>query len=169
MPPFIACMVLQIFLMAVLMPSNLAIAGERDIPLGEQVAFGGAIITIGGLVVPVFEFLSPLKDTCIQGQEDGKIRRIRPSELTEILLLEPGCPYGLYLHGVSGGCRLQLTVRTGEMIHLTNADFTPRNVEQNGLTYQVLNRVTGRRETRALWPADIAVIRIEGPVTTPAE
>ncbi len=169
MPRFIACMVLQIFLMAVLMPLNLAIAGERDIPLGEQVSFGGVIITTRGLIVPVHEFLSPLKDTCIQGQENGKIRRIRPSELTEILLLEAGCPYGIYLHGVSGGCRLQLTVRTGETIRLIEADFTPRNIEQNGLTYQVLNRATGTIDTRALWPAEIAVIRIEGPVTTPAE
>jgi len=160
---------MQVFLMVIVMAGTAAIAGEREIPLGEQVSFGGVIITTRGLIVPVQEFLSPLKDTCIQGQEDGKIRRIRPSELTEILLLEPGCPYGVYLHGVSGGCRLQLTVRTGETIRLTEADFTPRNVEQNGLTYQVLNRATGTIDTRALWPADIAVIRIEGPVTTPAE
>ena len=166
---FIACMFLQIFLVAILMAVTAAVAGERDISLGEQVAFGGAIITTGGLVVPVHEFLSPLKDTYIQGQEDGKIRRIRPSELKEILLLEPGCPYGIYLHGVSGGCRLQLTVRTGETIRLTEADFTPRNIEQNGLVYEVLNKATGRIETRALWPAEIAVIRIEGPVTAPGE
>ena len=161
--------VLWTFLVTIVMAGTAVMAGEREIPPGEQVAFGGVIITTGGLVVSVHEFLSPLKDTCIQGQENGKIRRIRPSELKEILLLEPGCPYGIYLHGISGGCRLWLTVRTGETIRLTDADFTPRNIEQNGLVYEVLNRVTGRRETRALWPAEIGVIRIGPPVARPGE
>ena len=164
MPLFTALIGLPLFMISFWMAVTAAVAGERDIPLGEQVSFGGVIITTRGLIVPVHEFLSPLKDTCIQGQENGKIRRIRPSELTEILLLEPGCPYGVYLHGVSGGCRLQLTVRTGETIRLIEADFTPRNIEQNGLTYQVRNRATGTIDTGALWPAEIAVIRIEGSV-----
>ena len=169
MPRFIAGLALHAFLFAILVPVTTAVAGEREIPPGEQVAFGGTIVTNGGLVVPVHEFLSPLKDTYIQGEQDGRVRKFKPSELREILLLEPGCPYGIYLHGISGGCRLWLTVRTGETIRLTDADFTPRNIEQNGLVYEVLNEATGRRETRALWPANIAVIRIEGPVTTPAE
>jgi hypothetical protein len=146
-----------------------AVAGERQIPPGEQVAFGGAIVTTGGLVVRVLEFLSPLKDTYIQGQQDGRILRLRASDLKEILLLEPGCPYGLYLHGVSRGCSLQITDRAGNLIRLSNADFTPQNVEENGLVYQVLNKATGRIETRALRPAEIAVIRIEGPATNPRD
>lgn len=143
-----------------------AVAGERQIPPEEQVAFGGTIVTTGGLVVPVLEFLSPLKDTYIQGQQDGRILRFRASDLEEILLLEPGCPYGLYLHGVSRGCSLQITDRAGNLIRLGNADFTPQNVEENGLAYRVLNKATGRIETRALRPAEIAVIRIEGPTKT---
>jgi hypothetical protein len=166
---FVACVALQALLLAMPMAVTAAFAGERQIPPEEQVAFGGAIITTGGLVVPVLEFLSPLKDTYIQGQQDGQTFKFRPSDLREILLLEPGCPYGLYLHGGSRGCSLQITDRAGKSIRLSNADFTPKNVEENGLAYRVLNRATGRIETRALRPAEIAVIRIEGPATNSGE
>ena len=163
-------MVLKVLLLlAAAMAGTSAFAGERQIPPEEQVAFGGAIITTGGLVVPVLEFLSPLKDTYIQGQQDGRIVRFRPRDLREILLLEPGCPYGLYLHGSFRGCSLQITDLAGRLIRLRNADFTPKNVEENGLAYRVLNRATGRIETRALRPAEIAVIRIEAPATNPGE
>ena len=163
-------MVLKAFLLlAIPMAVTAAVAGERQIPPEEQVAFGGVIITTGGLAVPVLEFLSPLKDTYIQGQQDGRILRFRSSDLKEILLLEPGCPYGLYLHGVSGGCTLQITDRAGKSIRLSNADFTPQNVEDNGLVYRILNRTTERIETRALRPAEIAVIRIEPPAPNPEE
>ncbi len=120
-------------------------------------------------MVPVLEFLSPLKDTYIQGEQDGRILRFRASDLKEILLLEPGCQYGLYLHGAFRGCSLQITHRAGKSIRLSNADFTPQNVEENGLAYRVLNKATGRIETRALRPAEIAVIRTEGPATNPGE
>jgi hypothetical protein len=166
---FVACMALQALLLAMPMAVTAAVAGEREIPPEEQVAFGGAIVTTGGLVVRVLEFLAPLKDTYIQGQQDGRILRFRPSDLREILLLEPGCPYGLYLHGGSRGCTLQITDQAGKSIRLSNADFTPQNVEENGLVYRVLNRATGRIETRALRPAEIVVIRIESPGTSPGE
>jgi hypothetical protein len=163
-------MVLKVLLLlTVAMAATTAVAGERQIPPEEQVAFGGVIVTTGGLVVPVLEFLSPLKDTYIQGQQDGQTFKLRPSDLREILLLEPGCPYGLYLHGVSRGCSLQITDRAGKSIRLSNADFTPQNVEENGLVYRVLNGTTGGIETRALRPAEIAVIRIEGPAPNPQE
>ena len=152
MSRFVACMVLQVLLLAMAMAVTDAIAGERQIAPGEQVPFGGAIVTTGGLVVRVLEFLSPLKDTYIQGKQDGRILRFRPSDLREILLLEPGCPYGLYLHGGSRGCTLQVTDRAGESIRLTNADFGPYNLEESGLAYRVLNGATGRIETRALRP-----------------
>ena len=160
---------MQVFLVVIVMAGTAAIAGERDIPLGEQVAFGGAIVTTRGWMIPVHEFLWPLKDTYIQGEQDGRIRKFKASELREILFLEPGCPYGVYLHGVSRGCRLQITDLAGRLIRLINADFTSRNIEESGLAYQVLNRATGRIQTRSLRPADIAIIRIEIPVTTPAE
>jgi hypothetical protein len=166
---FVACVALQALLLAMPMAVTDAGAGERQIAPGEQVAFGGAIITTGGLMVRVLEFLSPLKDTYIQGKQDGRILRFRPSDLREILLLEPGCPYGLYLHGGSRGCTLQVTDRAGESIRLTNADFGPYNLEESGLAYRVLNGATGRIETRALRPAEIAVIRVEGPATNPGE
>lgn len=167
---FVACVALQqALLLTMPMAVTAAGAGERQIPPGEQVAFGGAIITTGGLMVRVLEFLSPLKDTYIQGQQDGRVLRLRPSDLREILLLEPGCPYGLYLHGGLRGCTLQVTDRAGESIRLTDADFTSQNVEENGLVYRVLNKATGRIETRALRPAEIAVIRIEGSATNPGE
>jgi hypothetical protein len=169
MSRFVACMVLQVLLLAMPMAVTDAVAGGREIPPGEQVAFGGAIVTTGGLVVRVLEFLSPLKDTYIQGQQDGRILRFRPSDLREILLLEPGCPYGLYLHGGSRGCSLQITDQAGNLIRLSNADFTPQNVEENGLVYRVLNKATGQIETRALRPAEIAVIRIESPGPNPGE
>jgi hypothetical protein len=169
-PCFVACMVLQaLLLLAMPLAVTAAFVGERQIPPEEQAAFGGVIITTDGLVVPVLEFLSPLKDTYIQGQQDGQTFKFRPSDLREILLLEPGCPYGLYLHGGFRGCTLQITDRAGRLIRLSNADFTPQNVEENGLAYRVLNRATGRIETRALRPAEIAVIRLEGPVTNPGE
>jgi len=169
-PLIVAGIVLKgLLLLSIVMAVTAAVAGERQIPLAEQVAFGGTIITTGGTVVPVLEFLSPLKDTYIQGQQDGQTFKFRANDLREILLLEPGCPYGLYLHGVSGGCTLQITDRAGKSIRLSNADFTPQNVEDNGLVYRILNRTTERIETRALRPAEIAVIRIEPPAPNPEE
>jgi hypothetical protein len=158
-----------LLLLAMPLAATAAFAGERQIPPEEQVSFGGFIVTTGGSVVRVLEFLSPLKDTYIQGEQDRRMLRFRASDLREILLLEPGCPYGLYLHGGSRKCDLRLTDRAGNSIRLSHADFTPQNVEENGLAYRVLNKATGQIETRALRPAEIAVIRIESPGTSPGE
>ena len=133
---------------------------DRKIPKEEQVVFGGTIITREGKSIQVVEFLSPLKDNYIEGEHLGRVLRIKPSELKEILLLDEGCGYGYYFHGPWWKGRMRVTYRSGEEVEISGSDFCSYNLQDREFQFKVWNGSLGKHETRWIMTTRIAGIVI---------
>lgn len=138
------------------------LAGGREIPKEEQVSFGGSIITRGGRSIEVVEFLSPLKDNYIQGEYEGRVVKVKASDLKEILLLDVGCGYGWYFHGPQWKGRMGVTYRSDKRLEISSADFCAYNLQDGEFQYRVYNEALGKNETRRIMTTRIARILIRG-------
>jgi len=147
-------------LMILLASDGTIFAEGRDIPREEQVSFGGSIILRDGGSVRVVEFLSPLKDNYIQGEYEGRMVKIKASDLKEILLLDVGCGYGWYFHGPQWKGRMRVTYRSGKGLEISSADFCAYNLQDGEFQYKVYNEALGKNETRHIMTTRIATILI---------
>jgi hypothetical protein len=147
-------------LMILLGSDGTSFAEGREIPKEEQVCFGGSIITRAGTSIRVVEFLSPLKDNYIQGEYEGRVVKIKASELKEIMLLDVGCGYGWYVHGPQWKGRMRITYRSGKSLEISSADFCAYNLQDGEFQYKVYNEALGKNETRQIMTTRIATILI---------
>lgn len=155
----VLCIALPI-LIQILGSNGLTFAAGREIPKEEQVPFGGSIILRDGGSVRVVEFLSPLKDNYIQGEYEGRVVKIKASDLKEILLLDVGCGYGWYFHGPQWKGRMRITYRSGKSLEISSADFCAYNLQDGEFQYKVYNEALGKNETRQVMTTRIARILI---------
>jgi len=147
-------------LIIILSSNGLSLETAREIPREEQVSFAGSIITRAGTSIRVVEFLSPLKDNYIQGEYEGRVVRIKASDLKEILLLDVGCGYGWYFHGPQWKGRMRVTYRSGKGLEISSADFCAYNLQDGEFQYKVYNEALGKNETRHIMTTRIATILI---------
>ncbi len=147
-------------LIQILGSNALSFAEGREIPREEQVSFGGSIILRDGGLIRVVEFLSPLKDNYIQGEYEGRVVKIKASDLKEILLLDVGCGYGWYFHGPQWKGRMRITYRSGKGLEISSADFCAYNLQDGEFQYKVYNEALGKNETRQIMTTRIAMILI---------
>jgi hypothetical protein len=147
-------------LIIVLGSDSSSLAAEREIPNEERASFGGSIILRDGRSIEVVEFLSPLKDNYIQGEYEGRVVKIKASDLKEIVLLDVGCGYGWYFHGPQWKGRMRITYRSGESLEISSADFCAYNLQDGEFQYKVYNEALGKNETRQIMTTRIATILI---------
>ena len=147
-------------LIQILGSNSLTFAAGREIPREEQVSFGGSIILRDGGLIRVVEFLSPLKDNYIQGEYEGRVVKIKASDLEEILLLDVGCGYGWYFHGPQWKGRMRITYRSGKSLEISSADFCAYNLQDGEFQYKIYNEPLGKNETRQIMTTRIATILI---------
>jgi len=147
-------------LIQILGSNGLSFAEGREIPREEQVSFGGSITLRDGGSIEVVEFMSPLKDNYIQGEYEGRVVKIKASDLKEIVLLDVGCGYGWYFHGPQWKGRMCITYRSGKSLEISSADFCAYNLQDGEFRYKVYNEALGKNETRQIMTTRIATILI---------
>lgn len=152
-------------LMILLASDASSFAAGREIPKEEQVSFGGSIITRAGTSIEVLEFLSPLKDNYIQGEYEGRMVKIKGSDLKEIVLLDVGCGYGWYFHGPQWKGRMRITYPSGKTLEISSADFCAYNLQDGQFQFKVYNEALGKNETRQIMTTRIARILINDVAT----